>query len=105
AVVHVDPAAAAAHARERQRQFRIDPAEQTQKVGLDLGAVYERRPDDHELDAVSRGGFGQGPLGFELGAAVGILRIERVVFSVRSAARVLAVYLHRAQENKSADES
>src|SRR6267143_771988 len=104
-IADVDQAAAIAHAREGQGQSRIDPAEQTQEVGLDLGAVYERRPDDHELDAASGGGIGQGPFGFELGAAVGVLRIERVVLGVRPAARILAVHLHRAQEDKAADES
>src|SRR5467141_3222824 len=104
-VAHVDQAAPVAHAREGQGQPRIDPTEQTQKVGLDLGTVHEGRPDQHELHAVSGGGFGQGPLGFELGATVGVPRIERVVFTVGTVARVLAVHLHRAQENKAADNS
>src|SRR2546429_4043890 len=104
-IADVDQAAAVAHAREGQGQSRIDPTEQTQKVGLDLGSIYERRPDGRELDAHSGCGFGQGPLRFELGAAVGVLRIERVVLSVRPAARILAVHLHRAQENETADGS
>src|SRR5438309_1789880 len=89
-VAHVDQAAPVAHAREGQGQPRIDPTEQAQKVGLDLGSVHEGRPDQHELHAVSGGGFGQGPLGFELGATVGVPRIERVVFTVGTVARVPA---------------
>src|SRR6267378_8298768 len=73
------------------------------RCGIEL--VIVRPPLDHELDAASGGGIGQGPFGFQLGAAVRVLRVERVVLGVRPAARILAVHLRRTQENKAADGS
>src|SRR6266705_1462183 len=104
-IAQVDQAAPVVHAREGQRQPGVDPAEQAQKIGPDARPIHERRPDQHELHPAS-GGYGrQRALGFELGAAVGVLGLESVGFLIRPTARVLAVYLDRAQEYKAAHET
>src|SRR5712691_3109090 len=104
-IAQIDQAAPVAHAREGQRQPGVDPAEQAQKVGLDARPIHEGRPDQHELHPASGGYARQRALGFELGAAVGVLGLEGVDLLIRPAARVLAVYLDRAQEYKAAHET
>src|SRR2546422_4051165 len=85
-IAKVDQAAPVAHAREGQRQPGVDPAEQPQKVGLDARPIHKGRPDQHEFHTASGGYARQRALGFELGAAVGILRPLGVGFAIRPAA-------------------
>ncbi|MNE38357.1 hypothetical protein D3C80_1322530 [compost metagenome] len=105
-VVECNQTATVLQRPERQRNTLAQPAHHRFEVGLDPGAIDQYRANDHHFQTRFPGQRLQCNFGFELGDAVGILRLRLIVGSIGlSGFRAFAIDLDRTDEDEALDPS